>query len=84
MSQGTEDTLLAMRALEEKAELLRRMAARSERKAAACYQEVAEMRANPFLGHPRNIAIAPSFPAARATGNAKLRLRASPFLPLHL
>jgi len=46
-------------------ETLRRVAARSERKAAACYQEVAEMRANPCLGHQRNIAIAPSFPAAR-------------------
>ena len=47
MSQGTEDILWAsMRALEEKAQPLRRMAARSERKAAARYQEEAEMRAN--------------------------------------
>jgi hypothetical protein len=43
MSKGTEDTLWAsMRALEEKAKLLRRTAARSERKTAARYQEEAE------------------------------------------
>jgi hypothetical protein len=47
MSKGTEHTLWAsMRALEEKTELLRRVAARSERKAAPRYQEEAETRAN--------------------------------------
>jgi len=43
LSQGMEDALWAsMRALEEKAELLRRMASRSERRAAARYTEEAE------------------------------------------
>ncbi len=96
MSKGTEDTLWAsMRALEEKAQPLRRMAARSERKAAASYQEEAEMRANHssairekeiFTGNRFRIR-SPSrhhSPPRALLAMRKLRLRASPFLPLHL
>jgi two-component system chemotaxis response regulator CheB len=74
LSQGMEDALWAsMRALEEKAELLRRMASRSERRAAARYTEEAE-RCERHAGEIREMLAENGSPHTNAVADLQTRL----------